>query len=313
MLVLHYVGVLFNLALKVPLLGWWTNFCSSNLVTLVRAASGIFVAQGIGQSPRPVKMLKLYEFEACPFCRKVRETLTELDLDVEVYPCPRETLKAYGVCENSRFRTEVKRLGGKQQFPYLVDENTGERIQDSSAIIEYLWKTYGVGATPTRSYTLGQRLCSTPFFFLPLVLRPLTTHGQLRVPSKNPKELLELWGFEGSPFVRVVREALCVLELPYVLRNVAHGSRTKRLQFREKYGAMLSTARRVVSDEVVQVPLLVDPNTGAQLLESSTIVKYLYDTYQDGPFSQESFKDYSTKGASATHGTIGGHKTHKSE
>ena len=33
---------------------------------------------------RPQVRLKLYEFEACPFCRKVREALCALDLDVDV-------------------------------------------------------------------------------------------------------------------------------------------------------------------------------------------------------------------------------------
>ena len=29
---------------------------------------------------RPARLLELYEFEGCPFCRKVRDALTELDL-----------------------------------------------------------------------------------------------------------------------------------------------------------------------------------------------------------------------------------------
>ena len=37
---------------------------------------------------QPQKHLQLYEFEACPFCRLVREALTELDLDALIYPTP---------------------------------------------------------------------------------------------------------------------------------------------------------------------------------------------------------------------------------
>ena len=33
--------------------------------------------------------LELYEFESCPFCRKVRDALTELDLEAMIYPCPK--------------------------------------------------------------------------------------------------------------------------------------------------------------------------------------------------------------------------------
>ena len=40
----------------------------------------------------------------CGALCQVRECLTVLDLDALVYPCPRETLKAYGVCKDSRFR-----------------------------------------------------------------------------------------------------------------------------------------------------------------------------------------------------------------
>jgi hypothetical protein len=38
---------------------------------------------------RPKIPLELYEFEGCPFCRKVREAIIILDLDPIVYPCPK--------------------------------------------------------------------------------------------------------------------------------------------------------------------------------------------------------------------------------
>ncbi|MHC5059284.1 MAG: glutathione S-transferase N-terminal domain-containing protein, partial [Planctomycetota bacterium] len=69
--------------------------------------------------PRPERPLELYEFEACPFCRKVREALSILDLNAMIYPCPKK---------GPRFREEVKRRGGKYLFPYLVDPNTGEAM-----------------------------------------------------------------------------------------------------------------------------------------------------------------------------------------
>ena len=37
---------------------------------------------------RPEQLLELYEFEACPFCRKVREALTYLDLEARCLPLP---------------------------------------------------------------------------------------------------------------------------------------------------------------------------------------------------------------------------------
>ena len=43
--------------------------------------------------------------------RKVREACSMLDLDVNVKPCP---------LEGTRFRPELKQIGGKEQVPLLV-------------------------------------------------------------------------------------------------------------------------------------------------------------------------------------------------
>src|SRR5688572_10682261 len=82
---------------------------------------------------RPEKPLELYEFENCPFCRKVREALCVLDLEAFIYPCPKG---------GTRFRPRAVELGGKQKFPYLVDPNTGQRMYESNAIVRYLFETY---------------------------------------------------------------------------------------------------------------------------------------------------------------------------
>ncbi|PWA43387.1 hypothetical protein CTI12_AA521430 [Artemisia annua] len=47
---------------------------------------------------------------SCPFCRKVREIVAVLDLDVLYYPCPRN---------GPNFRPKVVQMGGKQMFPYM--------------------------------------------------------------------------------------------------------------------------------------------------------------------------------------------------
>ena len=84
-------------------------------------------------------------------------------------------------------------------------------------------------------------------------------------PSKAPGQPLELYSFEASPFCRLVRERLCELELPYRLHNVARGS-AAREAFVERSGKM-------------QVPYLVDPNTGTEMFESDDIVEYMLSTY----------------------------------
>ena len=59
------------------------------------------------------------------------------------------------------------------------------------------------------------------------------------------------YSFEPSPFCRIVREALCSLEIPYLLHNVAKGS-PRREAFVARSGRMM-------------VPWLVDPNTGIEM------------------------------------------------
>ena len=111
----------------------WLDVSSSLAATLARLASGFKVSR-VG--PRPEKLLELYEFENCPFCRKAREALSILDLDAKILPCPKN---------GPRYRPELTRRGGKAQFPYLVDPNSGVELYESKAIVRYLHHRYGVG------------------------------------------------------------------------------------------------------------------------------------------------------------------------
>jgi glutathione S-transferase len=215
-------------------------------------ASALRLGAGMRARPvrrRPEKLLELYEFEACPFCRRVREALSEFDLDALVLPCPKG---------GTRFRAKARELGGKERFPYLVDPNTGRAMYESEGIVKYLRETYDAPAAP-------------------LWLGPLSTvagglaagarmgHGRAARPSRAPDTPLELWSFEASRFARLVREVLCELELPYVLHNVAKGS-PRREAFVVRSGRMM-------------VPFLADPNTGREMFESADIVRYLRETY----------------------------------
>ena len=199
---------------------------------------------------RPKKLLELYEFEACPFCRKVRDALTELDLDAMIHPCPKG---------GKRFRPKVKKAGGKEQFPYLVDPNTGKAMYESDDIVRYLYTTYA-GRKPNPRLvgplaTISSQVAS--------VWRP--TSGARVKFSRAPKEPLELYSFEASPYCRIARETLCELEIPYVLHNVGKGS-PGRDAFAKRSGKM-------------QVPYLIDPNTGKEMFESAEIRDYLLKTY----------------------------------
>lgn len=216
--------------------------------TLARGGSGRRVGS---LGPRPAQPLELYDFEACPYCRKVREALSVLDLDAQVRPCPRG---------GGRFRPELQRRGGLLQFPYLADPNTGKEMYESDEIVRYLFREYGAQSVPTL-LSMGPLTDATAM--LASAWRPGL--GLRARASRAPERPLELYSFEASPFCRIVREALCSLELPYLLHNVAPGS-PRRADFARRSGKTM-------------VPWLFDPNSGEGLFESADIVRYLERRY----------------------------------
>ncbi|MDV3504636.1 glutathione S-transferase N-terminal domain-containing protein [Marinobacter sp. M-5] len=231
-----------------------------------------------------IKPLVLYEYNGCPFCQRVRAVISELDLDAQVYPTPRVTIKAYAKAGDSRYRHEVQEKSGQLMFPYMEDPNTGARMSDSGAIIAYLLETYGGGA---RARTFS----SLPISKLMLrSLRLSLYFGMLRVPSRLPAEPLIFFGAQGNAGSIRVFDALTCLELPYLWKACARGSR-KEAELAELAG---SSARLC----------LKDPNTDFVSSVPTAIVRYLYKTYQTGSMPKEMILDYSTEGASSMHGTI---------
>eukprot|EP00252_Welwitschia_mirabilis_P024991 TRINITY_DN764_c0_g1_i1.p1 TRINITY_DN764_c0_g1~~TRINITY_DN764_c0_g1_i1.p1 ORF type:complete len:321 (-),score=56.13 TRINITY_DN764_c0_g1_i1:89-1051(-) len=206
---------------------------------------------------RPQKPIEIYEFESCPFCRKVREMVSILDIDVLFYPCPRN---------GPNFRPKVKEMGGKQLFPYMVDPNKGISMYESDDIIKYLAKHYGNGNVPMM---LSLGFLTTLTAGLAMVGR--LGKGSTYTPAKLPDKPLDIWAYEASPFCKLVRETLVELELPHVQHSVAHGS-PKRQDLYERTGHF-------------QVPYLEDPNTGVKMFESAEIVDYLKATYAILPSS----------------------------
>ncbi|KAK4385578.1 hypothetical protein Sango_2681800 [Sesamum angolense] len=87
----------------------------------------------------------------------------------------------------------VGRLGGREQFPFLVDPNTGTSMYESSDIVKYLFEQYG-----------GKRN-----------------------PSFGLLESTLLTGWMPT----LLRAALCELELPYVLQSVGNGSKRAKLLY----------------------------------------------------------------------------------
>lgn len=225
------------------------------------------------KTTQPEKLLELYEFENCPYCRAVREALTELDIDAVIYPCPKD---------GTRFRPLSKEKAGESQFPFLVDPNTGKSMLESAEIIEYLFQTYAGRSTPARLKESKAKVASS---FAASAARGLK--GISAAPSKAaPEKLLELYSFESSPYSRLVRERLTELEIPYILRNFGKfqksdmGPSWVRKQF---FPDDVAKGRNRVELQKragkMQVPYLIDPNTDTEMFECQDILAYLDSTY----------------------------------
>ena len=122
----------------------------------------------------------------------MREAASILDLDLLILPCPKR---------GPTWRPQAIERGGKRQFPYMVDDNTGTALYESDAIVSYLFATYGDGRVPLP-------LCLGPLTTLTcvLALAPRLGAGGFYHPSRLPKQPLVLWGSgEVSPFAKVAR------------------------------------------------------------------------------------------------------------
>lgn len=207
-------------------------------------------------SARPAAPLVLYEYEASPYCRKVREACSSLALPVTMLPCPGA---------RHGFAAENLARGGRMTVPYLEDPNTGRAMYESDDIVRYLYEAYGPGADAAPS-SWGATAA------LPSLVRGMAgarPDGAARAEN-TAMEPLELWFYEGSPYARPVRERLTELCLPHTVTYTPRGGTANR-------DALLRRAGRF------QVPFLADPNTGAEMFEGGAMVEYLDQVYTTKP------------------------------
>ncbi|MFQ5562595.1 MAG: glutathione S-transferase N-terminal domain-containing protein [Parvularculaceae bacterium] len=222
-----------------------TNFLAAIFEPLNRLlsllASVLRLGAGFAGEPavEPGEPLILYEFEGCPFCRIAREAVSETGVATLVRPCPKG---------GKRFRPRVRELGGKTQFPYLVDLNTDVSMYESADIARYLYKTYG-----KRSASLFLWLGPLNGVLSAFGVMARLYAGTFARRARPPERPLEFIGAERDPSARLVKELLCELELDYVWRPRGQDGK----------GA----------------PRLKDPNTGADLKGAMTIRQYIARTY----------------------------------
>lgn len=77
------------------------------------------------------ELIEIYQFEGCPFCSKVRQKMTELNLD----------FIARQVEPNGE-RKKVEEVSGQTGVPVIIDPNTDTVMHESDDIVEYLEENY---------------------------------------------------------------------------------------------------------------------------------------------------------------------------
>lgn len=242
--------------------------------TLVRSllastARGWRGTQVLRQARAPKQLLVVYDRENDPDCRLLRELLTELQLDALVRPCP------------NGGKRHARQLGRGAQLPVLVDRDLDVRAGGLHACMEHVLTHYAqAGWSRALLDNALMRLSSR----LASALRGDV--GLDATPSRAPRKPLELYSFESSPYSRLVRERLCELELPWILRSFGKeqladwGPPSARLTLKEWSPKPGGRRERMLADTgKAQVPYLIDPNTKTELFESVRILEYLDQQY----------------------------------
>jgi len=104
---------------------------SSQLASLVRGTELVYIEPVL----RPEKPLELWNYEASPYCRIVREKLDGLALPYI----------SHNLARRSPRRPEFRERHGKLQFPYLFDPNTADGLFESAQIVHHIEQTYAPG------------------------------------------------------------------------------------------------------------------------------------------------------------------------
>lgn len=252
----------------------------ATISTLLRVGHG---NMGTPTPMQPDRALVLYEYEACPYARRVREVITYLNLDYESRPSPHK---------GHVYRDELKELVGKAQVPFFIDENTDDKILDSQAIIDHLFAHYSKEGSTPEKYKVTDGDNATLINKVATVASMMrgfkANHPKQNLARGKPTEPLHLYGFEASPFCRLVRERLSELEVGYINHNVAReqmqdiGGFGVRLNLGE-YHPIKGGKRELIMNEVMdgelQFPYLIDPNTDTKMFESQDIINYLDNIY----------------------------------
>jgi hypothetical protein len=238
----------------------------SLLASTARGWRGTQVLRG-AQAPK--QLLVVYDRENDPRCRLLRELLTELQLDALIQPCPQG---------GTRF---ARKLPRGAQLPYLVDRDQDVRADGLHACMDHVLEHYAQAG-----WTRGL-LDSWPMQLSSKLASSLRGAAGMRAqPSRAPRKPMELYSFESSPYSRLVRERLCELQLPWILRSFGKeqladwGPPNRRFTLKPWSPKPGGRRAKILADTgKAQVPYLIDPNAKVELFESAKILEHLDRNY----------------------------------
>lgn len=236
------------------------DLATSVAATALRAGAGTFVTREARRRRAPFDPPRdepppflLFDREACPESRLVREALSMLLLDALMLPCPRDA---------TEHRHRLRRLAGTVRTPTLVEQSSDRAFIGADRALGHLFGHYGDGRVPLRLRGSFARRTSE----LASAVRGVP--AEMKIPSVRPRIPLELFGNEGSPGTRRAREVLASLGDPWIARARPLGSSAP--DQRSTRG----------------LPRLHDPNAHRTVSGADAIVTYLLETY--GPAAKES-------------------------
>lgn len=252
---------------------------TSGLASLCRYQRGVTVSSASSRDSNPRLLVNLFDVENHAACRRVRERLSELDLNVErVIPA---TANSRAVLDE----TYPFKLPKGAQVPRLVVQDASGKqtiLEGASTILSFLNDEYDDKTSdqeenslpPNQDFTktltdaaleIGNVMANLFRLGRGVLVSEAASSSAVEVVPR-PQQPLILYSYEGNQFCRLVREVLTELDIVYELRSVAKESK-RRDELAQ------------VANGSTQSPFLIDPNTGVQMSESTEIIQYLYRTY----------------------------------
>jgi glutaredoxin len=251
---------------------------TSGLASMCRMPAGVTVDATVVETTK-YKLQRLYDIENDAECRRVRETITELDLCVDrMVPAARNSR----VFSDATFKYALPKdaIIPRLQVESFLDGNV-KVLSGATEICEFLQSNFLNTSLQLLSNDNGNdnNDATTP----QSIILDSVRHGGMYAAqllrtgrgctvvaaatnASRPLQPLALYSYEGNQFCRLVREVLTELDLVYELRSAGKLS-SRRAELAKITGGSS------------QCPFLIDPNTGIQIAESASIVQYLYKNY----------------------------------